>query len=110
MFCLLLIQSSYVRQCQKCQKPPEYPFGTFGTPSVSVFGEIHALLWERRGERPEALPVLVCYEEKVVECNAEQAADVQAYAISPTRQESRPPGYQLYRTMVISSPCIGRAV
>jgi len=29
----------YVRQCQKCQKPSEYPFGTFGTPSVSECGE-----------------------------------------------------------------------
>jgi hypothetical protein len=37
-------QGSSVRQCQKCQKPPKYPSGTFGTPSVSVFGKIHALL------------------------------------------------------------------
>jgi hypothetical protein len=36
---LLLIQSSYVRQCQKCQKPSEHPFGTFGTPPVSANGE-----------------------------------------------------------------------
>jgi DNA polymerase-1 len=34
-----------------------------------------ALLWERRGECPEAVPVLVCHDEVVVECDAEQAAE-----------------------------------
>jgi DNA polymerase I len=32
------------------------------------------LLWERRGECPGAVPVLVCHDEIVVECDAEQAA------------------------------------
>jgi hypothetical protein len=50
------------------------------------------------------VPVLVCYNEVVVECNAEQAADVKAYVIIPTRQEGRLPcGYHLWRTIVISS-------
>ena len=38
-----------------------------------------ALLWERRGEFSEAVPVLVCHDEVVVECDAEQAADVKAW-------------------------------
>ena len=33
-----------------------------------------ALLWERRGECPSAVPVLVCHDEVVVEYDAEQAA------------------------------------
>jgi DNA polymerase-1 len=35
-----------------------------------------ALLWERRCECPSAVPVLVCHDEVVVECDAEQAVDV----------------------------------
>jgi len=38
-----------------------------------------ALLWERRGECPGAIPILVCHDEIVVECDAEQAVDVQAW-------------------------------
>jgi DNA polymerase-1 len=38
-----------------------------------------ALLWERRGECSEAVPVLVCHEEVVVECDAERAADAEAW-------------------------------
>ena len=38
-----------------------------------------ALLWERRDECPEAVPVLVCHDEVVVECDAEQAADAKAW-------------------------------
>jgi DNA polymerase-1 len=38
-----------------------------------------ALLWERRGESPGAVPVLVCHDEVVVECEAEQAADVETW-------------------------------
>src|SRR5215207_9082218 len=38
-----------------------------------------ALLWEGRGECPGAVPVLVCHDEVVVECNAEQAADTEAW-------------------------------
>jgi DNA polymerase I len=34
-----------------------------------------ALLWERRGDFPAAVPVLVCHGEVVVECEAEEAAD-----------------------------------
>jgi DNA polymerase-1 len=33
-----------------------------------------ALLWERRNECPGAVPVLVCHDEVVVECDAGQAA------------------------------------
>jgi DNA polymerase I-like protein with 3'-5' exonuclease and polymerase domains len=36
-------------------------------------------LWERRDEYPEAVPVLVCHDEVVVECDAEQAADAKAW-------------------------------
>ena len=38
-----------------------------------------ALLWERRDECPGAVPVLVCHDEIVVECDAEQAVDVKAW-------------------------------
>jgi hypothetical protein len=38
-----------------------------------------ALLWDRRNECPGAVPVLVCHYEVVVECEAEQAADVMAW-------------------------------
>jgi hypothetical protein len=98
-----------VKQCQKCQKRPKHPFGTFGTPWVSVFDELHtllcstpgkltdrlnapvqgtganglklalALLWERRDDCPGARPVLVCHDEIVVECDAEQAAKAKAW-------------------------------
>jgi DNA polymerase-1 len=38
-----------------------------------------ALLWERMDEYPGAVPVLVCHDEVVVECDAEQAADAKAW-------------------------------
>ncbi len=38
-----------------------------------------ALLWDRKDECPGAVPVLVCHDEVVVECDAEQAADVKAW-------------------------------
>jgi DNA polymerase I-like protein with 3'-5' exonuclease and polymerase domains len=38
-----------------------------------------ALLWERRGECPEAVPVLACHDEVVIECRTEQAADAKAW-------------------------------
>jgi DNA polymerase-1 len=37
------------------------------------------LLWERRDECPEAVPVLVCHDEVVVECETERAADVESW-------------------------------
>jgi DNA polymerase I len=38
-----------------------------------------ALLWERRDECPGAVPVLVCHDEIVVECNAERTEDVRTW-------------------------------
>ena len=38
-----------------------------------------ALLWERRDECPGAIPVLVCHDEVIVECEAKQAADSKAW-------------------------------
>jgi DNA polymerase I len=38
-----------------------------------------ALLWERRSECPGAVPVLVCHDEIVIECDAKQAADAKAW-------------------------------
>jgi DNA polymerase-1 len=38
-----------------------------------------ALLWERRGECLGAVPVLVCYDEIVVECAANQAKEAKAW-------------------------------
>jgi DNA polymerase I-like protein with 3'-5' exonuclease and polymerase domains/KaiC/GvpD/RAD55 family RecA-like ATPase len=38
-----------------------------------------ALLWERRSECPGAVPVLVCHDEIVVECDMEQAMDTKIW-------------------------------
>ena len=37
------------------------------------------LLWERRGECPGAVPVIICHDEVVVECDAEQAANAKVW-------------------------------
>ena len=66
-------------KCQKCQKLSEHPFGTFGTPSVSVLEKLHTFLGERRSDCPGAVPVLDCHDEVVVKCVAEQAADAKAW-------------------------------
>jgi hypothetical protein len=68
-----------VRRCQKCQKSLVLPFGTFGTPSVSVFEESTRLLWERKDQCPGAVPTLVCHDEVVVECDIEQAVAAKAW-------------------------------
>ena len=34
-----------------------------------------ALLWKRRDECPGTVPILVCHDEIVVECDAEQAEE-----------------------------------
>jgi len=46
---------------------------------TAVDGLKLALLWERRNECPGAVPVLVCHDEIVIECDAEHAADVKAW-------------------------------
>jgi DNA polymerase-1 len=38
-----------------------------------------ALLWERRGECPRAVPILACHDEVVVECVAERAAEAKVW-------------------------------
>src|SRR5688572_30101595 len=38
-----------------------------------------ALLWERRDECPEAVPVLVCHDEVVVDCEPEQSAGARVW-------------------------------
>lgn len=38
-----------------------------------------ALLWEQRTECPGAVPVLVCHDEIVVECDIESAEDAKAW-------------------------------
>ena len=38
-----------------------------------------ALLWERRNECPGAIPVLVCHDEVVVECDVARAAEAKAW-------------------------------
>jgi DNA polymerase I len=98
-----------MRQCQKRQKPREHPFGTFGTPPVSVYGELHALLgatlerltdrlnapvqgtaadglkvalawlWERKDDCPGVVPILVCHDEIVVEVDTDQAQEAKEW-------------------------------
>jgi DNA polymerase I len=38
-----------------------------------------AILWERRGECSGAMPILVCHDEVVVECDAEQAGEAKTW-------------------------------
>ena len=38
-----------------------------------------ALLWERRSECPEAVPVLVCHDEVIVECDESVVKKVEAW-------------------------------
>jgi DNA polymerase I len=40
-----------------------------------------AFLWERRDECPGAVPVLVCHDEVVVECDAEQTGEVKEWLV-----------------------------
>jgi hypothetical protein len=68
-----------MRGCQKCQKGALRASVTFGTPSVSVLGEITPLLWERRDECPGAVPVLVCHDEVVVECDEPQGEETKRW-------------------------------
>jgi DNA polymerase-1 len=42
-----------------------------------------ALLWERRYECPGVVPVFVCHDEIVVECKAEQTADIKVWLEKP---------------------------
>ena len=37
------------------------------------------LLWERRSKSPGAVPILVCHDEVIVECDAEKAADTKVW-------------------------------
>jgi DNA polymerase-1 len=40
-----------------------------------------ALLWERRNECPGAVPVLVCHDEVVVECDADKAEEAKEWLV-----------------------------
>jgi DNA polymerase-1 len=40
-----------------------------------------ALLWERWGECPRAVPVLVCHDEVVVECDADKAQEAKGWLV-----------------------------
>jgi DNA polymerase I-like protein with 3'-5' exonuclease and polymerase domains len=42
---------------------------------LAYLEKVHALLWERRDECPGAVPVLVCHDEVVVECDADKAEE-----------------------------------
>jgi hypothetical protein len=68
-----------MRQCQKCQKGVGEAFGTFGTPSVSAFGVKTTLLRERRAKCPGAVPVLVCHDEVVVECDEDRGEETKRW-------------------------------
>jgi hypothetical protein len=39
----MFFKNPKVTGCQRCQKFSKHPFGTFGTPLVSVSGKTHAL-------------------------------------------------------------------
>jgi DNA polymerase I len=38
-----------------------------------------ALMWERRDECPEAVPVLVCHDEVVVECDEDRSEETKRW-------------------------------
>ena len=38
-----------------------------------------ALLWERRGECPSAVPILVCHDEIVVECDEDRGEEIKRW-------------------------------
>jgi DNA polymerase-1 len=40
-----------------------------------------AIVWERSGACPRAVPVLECHDEIVVECNLEQATNAKAWLV-----------------------------
>jgi DNA polymerase I-like protein with 3'-5' exonuclease and polymerase domains len=46
---------------------------------VSVFGGKTSLPWERRDECRRAVPVLVCHDEVVVECDADKAEEAKEW-------------------------------
>jgi DNA polymerase I len=49
-----------------------------------------ALLWERRGDAPGAVPVIACHDEIVVECEAEDAEAVAAWLAQAMRDGMAP--------------------
>jgi hypothetical protein len=66
----VLLENLKVTRCQKCKKAPR---------RLAHLEKVHALLWERRDGCPGAVPVLVCHDEVVVECDVEQAGEVKAW-------------------------------
>jgi DNA polymerase I-like protein with 3'-5' exonuclease and polymerase domains len=48
---------------------------------VSVFGGKTSLPWERRDECRRAVPVLVCHDEVVVECDADKAEEAKEWLV-----------------------------
>ena len=56
-----------------------YSCASYVRPSISHRVSSSSVLWERRDECPGAVPVLVCHDEIVIECDAEQAVDVKAW-------------------------------
>ncbi len=49
------------------------------------------LLWGRRDEWPGAVPILVCHDEVIVECEAEWAADAKSWL---EKMDDRRNGYR----------------
>lgn len=49
-----------------------------------------ALLWERRGECPGAVPVLFCHDEIIVECDRDQAEQAKAWLTRSMEDGMRP--------------------
>jgi hypothetical protein len=51
----------------QCQNGVLRASGTLDTPTLSIFGALHALQWARRGACPGILLFIVCQDEIVVE-------------------------------------------
>jgi DNA polymerase-1 len=69
-----------------------------------------ALLWEQRTECPRAVPVIVCHDEIVVECDAEQATVAKAWleramteGMDTVLTYAVEPGYRLARGSSLQS-------
>ena len=72
-------KTSKVMRCQKCQKVPNRLLSLLAPRRLAYLEKPHILSWERRDQCPRAIPVLVCHDEVVVECEAERAADAKVW-------------------------------
>jgi DNA polymerase I len=67
------------RRCMDVEKPTDRVNAFVQETAADGLKLALILLWERRDECPGAVPILVCHDEVVVECDAERAVDAKAW-------------------------------